>query len=457
MTGTAVTFYSYKGGVGRSFALANTAVLLSSWGYRTLCVDWDLDAPGLPFYFSKWMPQPLFGLVDLVHDYVAGTGPDPRDYVQPVRLVAGEGARLDLLAAGSAADSYVRRAQAIDWERLYRTHDLGGFLERCRNQWLEEYDFVLIDSRTGITDVGGICTAQLPDILVVLFTANEQSLRGVVDVSGRAEKARDDLPYDRARLMKLPVAARFDSREEYARAAEWQRRFLLLTEPLAAEWLADGIPFEKVLTRLTIPYVSYWSFGEEIPALAEPEPSAEHIGYSLQTLAAFIARRMEGSDLLADNRDSFVESVASGGRGYRYDVYLSCSDDARPEAGQLRDLLVESGLTVFDSTATRLGEDTYSETMDAAGRSQHLLALVGGAKDHFQNSEINRFLRLRLSGGGERRVLPVLLPSAGWKDVPKSLQDIQFLRVEDPSSFPEAAGEIVRTLHDWSRPPPGDA
>ena len=55
MSGSIVTFYSYKGGVGRSFALANTAALLSSWGYRTLCVDWDLDAPGLQEYFAPWV------------------------------------------------------------------------------------------------------------------------------------------------------------------------------------------------------------------------------------------------------------------------------------------------------------------------------------------------------------------------------------------------------------------
>ena len=45
--GEIVTFYSYKGGVGRSMALANVATLLSQWGYRILMVDWDLEAPGL--------------------------------------------------------------------------------------------------------------------------------------------------------------------------------------------------------------------------------------------------------------------------------------------------------------------------------------------------------------------------------------------------------------------------
>jgi len=69
MAGRVVTFYSYKGGVGRSFLLANVAVLLSQWGHRVLCVDWDLEAPGLRHYFDDWAdPAVRPGVVDLVLD-----------------------------------------------------------------------------------------------------------------------------------------------------------------------------------------------------------------------------------------------------------------------------------------------------------------------------------------------------------------------------------------------------
>lgn len=74
MTGSVVTFYSYKGGVGRSFALANVGVLLSRWGFRVLCIDFDLEAPGLAHFFGSvdhdpatrdWL-QKAPGLVELV-------------------------------------------------------------------------------------------------------------------------------------------------------------------------------------------------------------------------------------------------------------------------------------------------------------------------------------------------------------------------------------------------------
>src|SRR5215470_3632439 len=53
MPGRIYTFYSYKGGVGRSMALANIGVLLALAGKRVLLVDWDLEAPGLELYFSS--------------------------------------------------------------------------------------------------------------------------------------------------------------------------------------------------------------------------------------------------------------------------------------------------------------------------------------------------------------------------------------------------------------------
>src|SRR5262245_4584928 len=47
-----VTFYSYKGGVGRTMALVNTAHVLARTGWRVLMVDFDLEAPGMTHFFA---------------------------------------------------------------------------------------------------------------------------------------------------------------------------------------------------------------------------------------------------------------------------------------------------------------------------------------------------------------------------------------------------------------------
>ena len=54
--GQVITFYSYKGGTGRTMALVNVAVLLGESGSSSnnvLAVDWDLEAPGLHRYFAS--------------------------------------------------------------------------------------------------------------------------------------------------------------------------------------------------------------------------------------------------------------------------------------------------------------------------------------------------------------------------------------------------------------------
>ena len=66
--GKTITFYSYKGGVGRSMALINVACLLAKKGKKVLMIDWDLEAPGLESYFNGEVKKTDLGLVDLILD-----------------------------------------------------------------------------------------------------------------------------------------------------------------------------------------------------------------------------------------------------------------------------------------------------------------------------------------------------------------------------------------------------
>ena len=72
--GKVLTFYSYKGGTGRTMALANTAWILASNGKKVRLVDWDLEAPGLHRYFAPFLADPLFaeteGLMEFLNEYL---------------------------------------------------------------------------------------------------------------------------------------------------------------------------------------------------------------------------------------------------------------------------------------------------------------------------------------------------------------------------------------------------
>jgi hypothetical protein len=87
--GEVITFYSYKGGTGRSMTLANMAWLLAADRQRVLVIDWDLEAPGIHHYFRPFLVDPdLFetkGLIDAFWEVVkhaftpaaSGSSPPP--------------------------------------------------------------------------------------------------------------------------------------------------------------------------------------------------------------------------------------------------------------------------------------------------------------------------------------------------------------------------------------------
>lgn len=180
-----VTFYSYKGGVGRTMALVNTALLLAKRGRRVLIVDFDLEAPGLPTYDVFSSASDHIGLVDYISEYLrTNASPEASAYIKQCEF---DGKSIWVMPAGSNVDQgYSRRLNQIDWQNLYDNRD--GFLmfEDLRSQWEafggSGFDYVLIDSRTGYTDVGGICTRQLPNSVVAMFLPNAQNIRGLANV-----------------------------------------------------------------------------------------------------------------------------------------------------------------------------------------------------------------------------------------------------------------------------------
>jgi MinD-like ATPase involved in chromosome partitioning or flagellar assembly len=180
------TFYSYKGGVGRTFALVNVAVDLAKSGRSVLLVDFDLEAPGLDTFTQLENKEDVGGIVQFVTDYIdRKSPPNVSDYIFEAPIIASDGSRLPgkvwVMPAGRRDSSYDKLLSKIHWQQLYS--DMEGYFlfEDLKRQWETLYspDYVLIDSRTGHTDVGGICTRQLADLVVLLFTPNEQNLKGL--------------------------------------------------------------------------------------------------------------------------------------------------------------------------------------------------------------------------------------------------------------------------------------
>ena len=188
------TFYSFKGGVGRSMALVNAGIELARRGRRVLLVDFDLEAPGLDAFKALTPKEPSLGIVDFVDSYrSSGTSDDVVKYVSECHFEDNGKGEIWLMPAGGKKSDYASSFQNIDWGDLYANQNGYLLIEDLKQQWLDEIkpDYVFIDSRTGHTDVGGICTRQLPNAVAIFYFPNEQNLRGVSRVVRDIRSERD--------------------------------------------------------------------------------------------------------------------------------------------------------------------------------------------------------------------------------------------------------------------------
>jgi cellulose biosynthesis protein BcsQ len=193
-----VTFYSYKGGVGRTMALANVAAKLAQEGRRVLLIDFDLEAPGLDAFEGLGCAKGHSGVVEYVAEYLA-TGKAPsivpfvRECVPSSMHLRG---KLWLMPSGKKDQQYNRNRARINWTELYDRFDGEQFVDNWKADIEKTYtpDYVLIDSRTGLTDVGGICTLHLPQLVVLLYALNDQNIHGIAGVARAISKVDNTRP-----------------------------------------------------------------------------------------------------------------------------------------------------------------------------------------------------------------------------------------------------------------------
>jgi len=206
-------FYSFKGGVGRSMAVLNVAYALAAKGRHVLVLDMDLEAPGLSGFLHRKTEIAGFAecdMVDLVRWASSASLPldrltfppstnyvvtIPSEKMENIPRVLSELGHLDIIPVEEERDYYERLTSlamgAYDQEALIRTGSvLRAWLKSLRfaidvpdyygpeYERSTSYDYVLVDSRTGITETGGLCIGPLSDQLIVLTALNDQNVQG---------------------------------------------------------------------------------------------------------------------------------------------------------------------------------------------------------------------------------------------------------------------------------------
>lgn len=197
-----VTFYSFKGGMGRTTAMAATALCLAKKGKNVLMIDTDVEAPGLASLFVD-ENNVRCGVVDYLLEYnLNHESIDMEDYLiqitDPVLTSEIEG-KMFLIPSGVIDSDYLQKLARIDFQDT-----VPGSLKNRICQLMNDavarisqfckIDYILLDARAGFHDMGGIVTTQIPHGVVVFGKDSKQSWQGMRLVINAINSVQSERP-----------------------------------------------------------------------------------------------------------------------------------------------------------------------------------------------------------------------------------------------------------------------
>ncbi|MFN4841767.1 MAG: tyrosine-protein kinase family protein [Dolichospermum sp.] len=188
-----VTFFSFKGGVGRTTALVATALTLARNGHKVAIVDLDLEAPGLSTVFFKDKVE-NFGVIDyLLEKKIQNSNWSLRNDILRINhplLLGNLGEQIYLFTAGNVDNNYLEKLARLDFQNLV-DHQLPktfkGMLKELESA-VKPLDFILLDSRAGFHDIGGLALTDLSHAAVIFGRQSRQSWAGLTYVIRRLSR-----------------------------------------------------------------------------------------------------------------------------------------------------------------------------------------------------------------------------------------------------------------------------
>lgn len=178
-------FYSYKGGTGRTTASANVAALLAKQGHRVLCIDLDLEGPGVAIVFNIAESKPF-----ALPGYFDGDEINRSDFIEYDNTSTSSDSGLWILPASN------RSPGSLDTSR-------GGSLVAQVRRLIDlaenelAINIVIIDTPSGFGDLSAL-SMYVSDCVVALFRYSRQHVFGTAKVADFVRKNQ---------LKFLPVAS----------------------------------------------------------------------------------------------------------------------------------------------------------------------------------------------------------------------------------------------------------
>lgn len=187
-----VTFYSYKGGVGRSTTLASCASYLAINNKKKVVIlDCDFEAPGFTNFYLTDPCSPIYsdGLVEYFIDDNEKEDSLSGYYYEISKQYTGDG-EIYVFPAGNLDDKektgslfhtnlnhYINGLTRLDfYSPDVLVNQFRKLIKRIKDQI--NPDVIFIDSRTGFNDIFGISAFRLSDLVVGFFGNSTQTIPG---------------------------------------------------------------------------------------------------------------------------------------------------------------------------------------------------------------------------------------------------------------------------------------
>jgi hypothetical protein len=296
MSGVVTTVTSYRKGVGRTLTAANLAWMLASGGSRVLAVDWSFDAPRLAEPFHPFWPdrdprnEP--GVIDGLWEYVLirqrslHAAAAPLVATVPGSALAldwqfpGDG-RLEFLNVGRSA-SYAMRNQLFPWRAFFEELSGQAFIEDLGRSVRQRFDHVVVDAPVVLEDWGGICTALLPDHVVLCLATGGHDAAPAAESIRHVRNAISGSARDRP-VQVIPVLTRTERTELSLLVAAKER----IREQLEGlEGVAPDLP------DLEVPDLPFLHYQEAIAMFLVPQAEDDPLyGAYAAILSEVLGRR----------------------------------------------------------------------------------------------------------------------------------------------------------------------
>lgn len=194
-----ITFYSYKGGVGRTTSLALTATYLARKGNNVFVIDCDFEAPGLiNFFKTSQSDNNKNGLVEYLNDKLFVDNCNIDDYIYNIEKTYSGNGSINLMPAGNILSNQENTINYL--EGLAKIDLQGDMLVKIFDNLINDIkksfspDIILVDSRTGFNNTFG-SLAQLSNHVVVLAGDDIQNQPGLEFVAKTLNECEIDTSF----------------------------------------------------------------------------------------------------------------------------------------------------------------------------------------------------------------------------------------------------------------------